>query len=804
MTLINLIVQYFKVKFSSDIKYKQNEIDYVLKQNCNNKYIKNIYLLLEDDYELDFLTNQEKNKITKILIRKRLSYYDAFNFYNKKLSGTITILANADIYFDDSLYILEHINWNVKQIIAPTRYEHNMDYDNNLLYGTFQNLAINSPWLAAYEESVYTQDVWIWCTDKINIPQKNCDFYLGTVGCDNYIASIFCKYNYIIIASSKYICCNHYDHLSINKSSNIKGNESFIREKRVGTFSEYVFIDSGNKLIDKYVINATNYSKKVKSLDSDIKYVLYNDNILPLFNKLSSFQITASSSPNMPKLNGKIYWEPKSNDVQKEIIIKYNNLIKIPYIDIQGLPYDMYNNIQNCYVTEFEIYKSINGFNFDKVDSVFEGINVSNYNYIKRIYFNNPILCYGLKIKILKYHIRPVIRLEIYYFKNFSLYDIDKKSTAFKNFVFNCNYLDKNRHILKFNNLFNEILLKTFNTNILNHPISLKYQSDNKIYDEFFSYNHIDKNEFWYTFKNYLFENNFNIKQNILRENITPGICLFTYIMNRRSNLEKYFNSWLNKSVNQIIILDWSSNEDNYDIIQKINDSRVLYIKVIGEKTFIRTYAQNLAAKFCKYDKILKLDSDISLSDDFFIKNTIVPGEFIVGNYMCARNENEKYTHGNVYLYLNDFFKIGGYNELITTYGNDDSDFSFRLQLLAGLNEKIFDLDTMYHNPHTNEIRKKNMLGVYNTYVEIFKHRYYMDNIPLWTRYFKQNQFIIEKKYDNYYECKRTTQFIYKFSQFIDLCELDAINLVYEWFSNLPNWKLTNDIKYKKLFLSKI
>ena len=65
MSDINLLVQYYKVKFSKDIEYKQNEIDYVLKTNCNCKYINKIYLLLEEDYDLNFLTDTEKSKIIK-------------------------------------------------------------------------------------------------------------------------------------------------------------------------------------------------------------------------------------------------------------------------------------------------------------------------------------------------------------------------------------------------------------------------------------------------------------------------------------------------------------------------------------------------------------------------------------------------------------------------------------------------------------------------------------------------------------------------------------------------------------------
>lgn len=804
--MINLIVQYYKVTKSSNVDVRQSEIDHVLKLNCMNKYIDIIHLLLEDDYNLDFLNEEQLMKIKKIIINKRLTYYDAFNYYNKNLSNKIAMLANADIYFDNSLYILQYVNWMSNLIIAPTRYECCKNIQSNILYGTFQDLSRTSPWLNAYEESVYTQDVWMWCTDKIDIKKSLCDFYLGMVGCNNYIANIFIKNNYTIISSSKYICANHYDHLSIN-NMNIKGNESFIREHRIGSFSNYSFISSGNQFIDKYIKSIQNYKKDIEGLGSQIEYVKLENTISTLSDKLLDFQYTCSSYTDnnkacCAKLNSHTYWEPKTDDPIKEITVKYNHLIEIPYIDIQGLPYMIGAYYENSYVTELEIYSSNDGFIFDKVLGKFTN-DVSNYDYIKRFYFENHIICTALKIKIIKYHIKPSMRLEIYYITQNNIYNICKNTENFRNFIFNCNYIDTNRHLLEFDKLYNIQFINAYYSNMLNHTTKFNYISTNKIYNEFFTHNKINADDFWIKFKNYLFDDNFKLSKNILQEDIKPGICLFTYIMNRKQNLEKNIITWLNKDVDQIIILDWSSTENYYDIIEKINDKRIMYVRVNGENTFIRTYAQNLAAKFCKYDKILKLDSDVSITENFFEINKLNIGEFIVGNLKCARDDNEKYTHGNIYLYLDDFFKIGGYNELIKTYGYDDSDFSFRLQLLGGLNEKMLDLDTLYHNPHTNDVRKKNMNGVYNIYVETYKHKYYMDKIPLWNRFFKHNNFLIVKKNNNYVECKRITDNLYNFSNYINTCENNAINLIYSWYSK-QNGQNINNVEYKKKILADV
>lgn len=806
---INLIVQYFKVRFSKNIEYKQNEINTVLIKNCDNKHITQIHLILEDDYDLSFLSNEQLKKIVKTIIGNRLTYKYAFEYYNLNLSNQICLLANADIYFDNSLEILNSINWSHSIIISPTRYEHSIDYDSNILYGLNHAIHENSPWVSQYVESVFTQDCWIWNMNSINV--ENCDFNLGTVGCDNYIARQFFNSKYTLVSSARYICSNHYDHLSLNTDNNTKGGESFKRENRVGSFNEYSFINSGNKLVDTFVNDISNYTIGKKDISSQIQYLKTINDIDCLSEHLLDFQYNGSSNKNgnesyKCKLNSNTYWQPLDDDLDKTITIKFNHVIRVPYIDIQGSHFIRNSNFTECsYITKLQITTSCNGHNFTTNNDIIEGINVSNYEYIKRIYFKVPLLCSAIRIKIIDYHIKPTLRCEIYYFKHSYINNINKKSDEFKNFVFNCQYLDNNRKLLAFDSLFSGSLNNIFYTNFLNfNKETLDYNSSNEIYKSFFTINNINIDNYWSSYKKILFDNNFKVKTNILNENIKDGICLYVYVMNRRNNLEKYFNTWLNKNVNQIIILDWSSNESNYDIIQQINDPRVIYIYVKNESTFIRTYAQNLAIRFCKYNKILKLDSDVSITEDFFDKNVLKPGNFIVGNFMCARDDNEKYTHGNVYLYLNDYLNINGYCEFITTYGHDDSDFSFRLQL-SGLNEQVFDLNTLYHNPHNDEVRKANMKTVYNTNVEIFKHRFCMNNIPFWNRYFKLQQFDINKISNNYYECTRIIDpqlaITYKFPEQITSFENKAIELVYSWFGPRNN-NIT--IADKKDFLSKL
>ena len=147
------------------------------------------------------------------------------------------------------------------------------------------------------------------------------------------------------------------------------------------------------------------------------------------------------------------------------------------------------------------------------------------------------------------------------------------------------------------------------NTELLtNNSKELKIFS-NDIFN-FMKYNNLDINDFYYKFIDYIYEPQINIEKNILNEPIKEGICVYTYVMNRKENIENYMDSWLIPDIDQLIILDWSSNENLYDIInKKFNDSRILFIRVNEETSFHRTYAQNLAARFCKFNKIMKKKS---------------------------------------------------------------------------------------------------------------------------------------------------------------------------------------------------
>lgn len=693
---IVVITQYYKIK-TNDENYnniRQKEIDYCLQKNIDNKYISEIHIWLEEELEFDFI-NKNNIIIKKNITGKRINYLDVFTYSNNNLFNNICILLNSDIYLDESIEILNHINFDIdKLFISLNRYEQNYDDKPALLHGleideaTMKNC---ESFLKPYQGSIWSQDTWIW-KGKIPFLNSNFNFCLGIVGCDNWVNYLMNKNGYKILNCSKIISTNHYDKLSIvtSKFGISKGNVSKKNPERIGELSDYLFLENQHDIPDKYTTALENNYVKQKP---KIMNLLIHKSISEI--ELNNSQVIASTflndnynAHNALFINNN-YWNPKLDDVKPFIQFNFENIYDISVIDIMGKPLDR-NNLEYGYVKKFKISYCLYN-NWKNDDSIYNGIEINNANYIKKIYLNKSIKCEKIKIFPIEYVNVKALKIKFY--------KIDyPKSNIFE---FMCN----NIHYYK----------QMKDTIFDYQDVNVKFDSFNKQIQQF------------------------NYTENLLGERITEGICLFTYVMNRSYNIYNNIESWRKQKVNQIIILDWNSKEDMNDYIKSLKDDRILYIRVINEKYFIRTFAQNLAARFCKFNKIMKIDSDIILSDNFFENHNLIKNNFFVGEYRCGRNKNEEFLHGNIYLFLNDYFKINGYNEYIKDYGWDDSDFTIRL-MLCGLTKQLFNYDYLYHVPHEETMRTINLTNNMNSMLMTFVNKTCLENI-IWNNNYKMQQF---------------------------------------------------------------
>jgi len=712
---IILITQYYIIK-NDDEKYnkiRQNEINFCLQKNFDNKYIDEIHMLMEEDYNIDFIKNKNNIKIIKQIIGKRLNFKDVFKYYNNNIQNDICILINSDIYLDQSIEIVKNINFtNEKLFISLNRYENNTDNVPALLNG----LEINNAdykgcqsFLKPYQESIWSQDAWIW-KNKIDEIDDNFNFNLGVIGCDNYINYLMQKLGYKILNCSKIISTNHYDRLSIvkNEFGISKGNISEAKKNRISSIEKYLFLKNQHDIPDKYT---TKIEEKINTVNKTIKIsqLQFKKNISEI--DIKNFQVSASSqlnnlcNPSNVLFNNNSYWEPERTDKTPYIQFKFDNLFEIVVIDIEGKELSK-DDLNYGYVSKFKIsYAGLNN-TWINDDTIYDGIEINNGNYIKKIYLNNSITCHTVKIFPIEYVNIKALKIRFYKF----------------------NYIQQNIFNFLCDNPIYFEKLNLYNSTIVDY----KYINQN------INYNDKDK----YTYD-----------KNVLQQPIKEGICLFTYVMNRNNNIYNNIAGWLKQKIDQLIILDWNSNENMIDYIKSLNDDRILYVRVVNEEFFIRTFAQNLAASLCKYNKICKIDSDIVISEHFFENHELNEGEFYVGEWRCGRNKNEEYLHGNTYLFLSDYFRINGYNEFIKDYGWDDSDFTIRL-LSCGLTKKIFDYDYIYHTPHGEEMRTTNLITPKNSLLMVFVNQECLKNI-IWSNKYKMQQYQIFSVNDNLIICDR-------------------------------------------------
>jgi hypothetical protein len=121
----------------------------------------------------------------------------------------------------------------------------------------------------------------------------------------------------------------------------------------------------------------------------------------------------------------------------------------------------------------------------------------------------------------------------------------------------------------------------------------------------------------------------------------------------------------------------------------------------------------------------------VEFKGDFFAAHPLEAGEFWVGDWHHARDENEKHLHGETYYYRQDFERVNGYDERILSYGQDDTNLKDRL-VLSGLTKKTINNDFLNHQEHDDVVRTSNQTMLHPM-VRTYAHRLFVNNQPLYS-----------------------------------------------------------------------
>lgn len=193
---INLFTNHYKCGEPK----RQAELDFCLKTNINSGYFSEI-----------------------INFSGRITYNDFFK-HTARFPNDINILANADIYFNDTILKVKEMKDN--ECYCITRWE--LDEDGNICRFRDKH---------AYNKEAkekYSQDVWVI---KGKARQVWGDFQLGRRGCDNRIAHELVMAHYKVSNPCEDIQCIH-KHQSAERVYTI--------EEKV--YPPYKFIEPGDEV----------------------------------------------------------------------------------------------------------------------------------------------------------------------------------------------------------------------------------------------------------------------------------------------------------------------------------------------------------------------------------------------------------------------------------------------------------------------------------------------------------------------------------------------------------------------------
>ena len=190
---------------------RRKEIQYCLRKNLMNTHITDIYLLndIGRPYTKDELGVDGGLKIHQLFLKRRLKYSDVIELIDSLKLIAYVIIANADIFFDDSLNNLLSVDlvFN-KQVFCQLRWEFEGE---NKPVNIFSNRGV---------PRIDSQDAWIYHSHHNDLLYKHIrafNFELGQAGCDNHITYLFKILGFGIINDPVFIHCLHYHKTQIRE-----------------------------------------------------------------------------------------------------------------------------------------------------------------------------------------------------------------------------------------------------------------------------------------------------------------------------------------------------------------------------------------------------------------------------------------------------------------------------------------------------------------------------------------------------------------------------------------------------------
>lgn len=175
---------------------------------------------------------------------------------------------------------------------------------------------------------------------------------------------------------------------------------------------------------------------------------------------------------------------------------------------------------------------------------------------------------------------------------------------------------------------------------------------------------------------------------------------LATGCMNRAASLKLALASWLVcKKLDEVVVVDWSSEVPLYEELNSIVDSRLRIVRVESQAFWCAARCHNVEINAATGDNLLRIDSDVKLDATFFEEHPIHQNDFFWNAWWKNSCGDDCHLFGTVYTKRKNFLLVNGYNERLQSYGFEDEDIYLRLQK-ANIRRREANRRLLSHIPH--------------------------------------------------------------------------------------------------------
>jgi hypothetical protein len=183
--MITLITTLYDVKDPKRLEENQKTIFL----NVKNKYIKKIIIFYEGYNERTTKFNLNHEKIEVINTKIHQTYKILFEYANNFLKDKIVIIANTDILFDNTINLVNRLDFNSKYLCALTRWDKENEFSDK--YFLLQQEGKNVSW--SFDSYIFKS--------PINFDSDSIDIKVGVAGCDTLLIKRLCYDNLFIVTN---------------------------------------------------------------------------------------------------------------------------------------------------------------------------------------------------------------------------------------------------------------------------------------------------------------------------------------------------------------------------------------------------------------------------------------------------------------------------------------------------------------------------------------------------------------------------------------------------------------------------